>query len=91
MTDRAIWKYGLGEHEVPAEYQVVHAGTDPSGYTCVWLSVPHASSFTSKIEVCAIGTGHPFSSGWAHAGSYVSGIYVWHILIREIPNTGEKT
>jgi hypothetical protein len=74
----------MGRHSVPAESHAVHAGLDPNGAPCVWMSIPADMDRRGEVEFSYIGTGHQYESDMRHVGSFVHGDFVWHVMAREI-------
>lgn len=63
---------------MPAGAQIVHAGLDPSGGTCLWALVD-PDKLPELRHIAVTGTGTPVPDGVIHRGSLTDGIFVWHI------------
>lgn len=82
---KTVWKYELTEREITVQvsqsFQVLSV-QDQGGIPCVWILVD--SDDTSKrIEILAVGTGHPTPENLNFIGTFQEGRHVWHVFWRE--------
>lgn len=84
-----IYKYelkpGSGAQVVamPKTKVVVHVGDDPGGTCCIWAMVDPETPVEEKT-VRIVGTGEPFDfQEWVQAITWVTGPFVWHLLIEK--------
>lgn len=88
-----IFKYPLpapgcrGELRLPADSRVVHVGLDPEGNHCMWCLVNTDAQHEVYEEVFVFGTGHTIegltannAANFYHVGSYIDGLFVWHVI-----------
>lgn len=81
-----IYKYPIQitdeqEIRIPYDYEVIHAGLDPSGEPCIWVKVDTDFSDT-RLSVFVVGTGNPIPSDASkYVGSFIKGPFVWHVFI----------
>ena len=83
---KKIFKYQIRPTEeqeimMPVGAEVNHVGLDPDGIPCIWAIVdPDARRESVIIQV--IGTGHHVPDEGIFLGTYVKGVFVWHVFIQ---------
>jgi hypothetical protein len=87
---RTVWKYVIpieGRMEMKDMIRPfpVHVGIDPqTGWIAVWIDhlteQPERVLYgLTELSFQIVGTGHEAPEGWAHAGSVIQDIFVWHV------------
>lgn len=85
---KTIWKFPIRESnyeiKVPRSATVVHVALQ-DGTPTIWAEIDLAQEFVVR-HVSIIGTGQPiFGDGWAHVGTVLDGIWVWHVYLQDDP------
>lgn len=65
--------------DMPIDYELLHAGLDPTGQPCVWALVDKGSEM-AQLHLRVAGTGHEVSHDHLHVGTFVQGPFVWHVF-----------
>jgi hypothetical protein len=79
---RTVHKYKYTDGmtlELPTQAYVVHVGTDPKGFLCIWFETELTDELLFPRTFKTFGTGHDLPEEAMHIGTYIDSPFVWHI------------
>ena len=84
---KTVWKHklrhGVTTIPLPFDSKVVLVGPDPQRTPCAWIEV-NGLQQVEEHEILVYGTGFAMPGNVKHVGSFIDGMFVWHVYMRRV-------